>query len=186
MQVGLLRHGEVEGGPRFNGHTDARLTGRGWARMHETAAAHGPWDRVFSSPLDRCAGFARNYARRHALPLVVDERLREMHFGAWEGRSMAAIEAGGGGAALARFWRDPERHPPPGAEPLADFRARVLAAWTDITAAPGEGRSLVVTHGGVIRVLLCHLQGRPAADLALFQVAPASLHLVTVAPCAGT
>ncbi|MGH8587449.1 MAG: histidine phosphatase family protein [Gammaproteobacteria bacterium] len=79
------------------------------------------------SPLARCADFARALARRRSIPLEVNEDLREMHFGTWEGRTAAELMERYP-EALSRFWRDPLNHPSPGAEPLARLRARTLAA----------------------------------------------------------
>lgn len=108
---------------------------------------------VITSPLARCADFARALARRHALTLQVDARLRELDFGAWEGRTADEIEQAAPGA-LRRFYADPWRHGPPAGESLEHLSARVLAAWREGCAL--RGRALVITHGGPIRVILCH------------------------------
>ncbi len=178
-RIGLLRHGEVAGGARFRGHRDDPLTAAGWDQMWAALRGAGRWERVVSSPLVRCAAFARAFARRHGLPLALDERLMEMYFGRWEGRSAAALLATDA-EALTRFWQDPEGCPPPGGEPLARFRARVLAAWRDVLAAHAGRRVLLVTHGGVIRVLLAHLRSQPPARLLDIEVGHGSLHRIDI------
>ena len=80
--------------------------------------------------------------------------------------------------ALARFWEDPWQHTPPAGESLAQLRARVLAAWQDIVAA--RSTTLVVTHGGPIRVIHCHVWGRPPARLLEIDVPLASLRRLLV------
>lgn len=175
MVVGLLRHGEARGGPRFRGRTDDPLTAAGWEQMHATIAADHRWNRVISSPLARCAEFAGVLARRDSLPLTFDVRLQEMHFGAWEGRTAAELMAEAP-EALTQFWSDPSTYAPPGGEPLADFRQRVLDVWSDIVTAHAGQRVLVVTHAGVIRVLLCHLLQQPPAQLQVFEVSHGGLH----------
>lgn len=180
MQVGLLRHGEVEGGACFRGSTDDLLTGRGWQQMWDAVAeANPPWRLIVASPLARCAAFAQRLARRRGLPLSLDERLREMHFGTWEGRTAAELMAADAGA-LERFWRDPVRHGPPGAEPLTDFRARVLSVWHEIQGRHADEDVLLVTHGGVIRVLLCHFRGHPLERLLDFEVGHGTLQRIRV------
>lgn len=178
LRVGLLRHGEVEGGSRFRGHTDDALTAIGLQQMH--AATDGKhWDRVISSPLTRCAAFANAFADRHSLPLTFDARLKEMYFGIWEGCTAAelmAIDAD----ALIRFWNAPDKYPPPCGEPLARFQARVLDAWNDIVIGHAGQRVLVVTHGGVIRALLCHVLKQPLAQLQTFEVEHGGLYGVRV------
>lgn len=178
MRVGLLRHGEVNGGSRFRGHTDDALTSIGLQQMR--AATDGRhWSQVVSSPLVRCAAFANAFARQHSLPLTFDPRLREMHFGMWEGRSASELMAEDP-EALTRFWRDPDSHPPPGGEPLAGFQARVLDAWKDLTSGRIGKRVLVVTHGGVIRILLCHVFAVPVPRWHEFDVPHGKLHGVHI------
>ncbi len=157
----LLRHGEVIGGTRFRGRSDDPLTPKGWRQM-ETALASPRWTQVVTSPLRRCADFARDWGARHQLPVTVEPRLAELDFGAWEGRTPAEVHARWP-AALARFWNDPWQHPPPEGEDLTAFSQRVQAAWRDWHSQPGD--ILFVTHGGVIRMLLAHLHDWPRQRL---------------------
>ncbi len=174
MRISLLRHGEVEGGAAFHGRTDVPLSEVGWRQM-ERAVADGRWASIWASPLERCAAFAERLAERLGAPLRLDDRLTEIDFGAWEGQSAAEVMARNGEEALARFWEDPQRHPPPGGEGLEAFEARVLDVWEEILDS-GAGPVLVVTHGGVIRLLRCRLEGRPLSELLRLEVAYASLH----------
>lgn len=128
--IALLRHGETEGGARFRGSTDDPLSLAGWEQMR-IAVGKEPWQRIVASPLKRCAEFADGLAARLGIPLEIDDRLREMHFGGWEGKTAAELMESDG-EALTRFWRDPASYTPPGAEPLRDFQVRVLAAWSDL------------------------------------------------------
>lgn len=179
MSVGLLRHGEVEGGSRFRGHTDDPLTPAGLAQMYAALADSDRWDRVISSPLIRCAEFASAFARQSSLPLTFDTRLKEIHFGRWEGRSAAELMTEDP-EALARFWRDPDAYPPPSGESLAHFRARVLDVWNDILSAYADQHVLIVTHGGVIRVLLCHVFQVSVSRWHEFEVTHGQLHSVHI------
>lgn len=157
--IALLRHGETQGGAGFRGSTDDLLTARGRKQM-EAAAGALPWDRIVTSPLKRCTEFAEPLAARLKLPMEIDERLREMHFGDWEGRSAAELLESAGNA-LTRFWHDPASYTPPGAESLRDFQARVLAAWDELRRSVNGGRVLVVGHGGPMRTILCAVLGHP-------------------------
>lgn len=178
--IHLLRHGEADGGARYRGTTDDALTAAGWEQMWAAVNADVRWDGIVTSPLRRCAEFARALARQRSIPLTFDERLAEMHFGAWEGRSAAELMSTDP-QALARFWDDPATHTPPGAEPLARFAARVLAAWHGIVRDHPGRRILLITHGGVIRVILCHVLGRPVERLLDFDVGHAALYRVRAA-----
>lgn len=178
-RVDLLRHGETQAGSVYLGRSDAPLSEHGFRQMDRALVDAPHYHAVLSSPLSRCASFAQNYAQRHGLPLHVDARFREMDFGAWDGRSAAEIAAADP-VALENFWRDPVAFTPPQAEPLLSFQARVLAAWRELPARyPGQ-RLLLVTHGGVMRIILCHLQQRPLAELLNLSVPHAALHQVIV------
>jgi alpha-ribazole phosphatase len=179
LRVGFLRHGEVEGGNRFRGHTDDPLTSAGLSQMFAAIADSDRWDRVISSPLIRCAAFSSAFARQNALPLSFDTRLKEIDFGVWEGRSAAELMAEAP-EALTRFWRDPDRYPPPGGESLAHFQARLLDAWHNILSAHAGQRLLIVTHGGVIRVLLCHVFEVDVSRWHEFEVLHGQLHHVHI------
>lgn len=154
--IDLLRHGEPVGGRKFRGSVDDPLSEKGWAQMRAAVGNQCPWQAIISSPLARCADFAREVAERHGVPLSLDEGLREISFGAWDGRAVADIEAEQP-EALSRFWRDPENHPPPDGEPLDAFYGRVASTWTKILEQASGRQVLVVTHGGVIRMVLCYL-----------------------------
>lgn len=159
-RIDLIRHGEPEGGPMFRGSKDDPLSRQGWQQM-EQAMADGPaWDVVLSSPLKRCQQFAATVAARQRLPLQIDERLREIAFGEWEGLTAAAIETKYPGQ-LSRFWADAEANPPPQGELLSTFQSRVLAAWDHWTERLAGQNVLLVCHGGVIRVILGQVLGIP-------------------------
>lgn len=162
--VDLLRHGEPEGGVRYRGARDDPLSPRGWEQMRLAVDGQAPWDVIVSSPLRRCAEFAEELSRRCQLPMEIEHGLREISFGAWEGLTPAEV-AVTAPEAQDRFWRDPETYPPPGAEPLTEFAARVGRAWQDLLERHGERHVLVVSHGGVIRMVLCQLLEMPLQRL---------------------
>lgn len=178
-RIDLLRHGETQGGSRFRGSTEDPLTAVGLEQMKSATSRAQCWDRVVSSPMVRCAEFARVFSRQRSLPLDFDERLKEIHFGAWEGRTAAELMAEAP-EPLARFWSDPDKHPPPGGEPLARFRARVLDAWSDIVSLYAGQRVLVVSHGGVIRVLLCRVLEWPVTRMHELDIEHGGLYTVRV------
>ncbi len=158
--VDLIRHGEPVGGPRYRGQVDDPLSERGWAQMWRAVGAEPPWSRVVSSPLTRCHAFALALGERFGLPVSSDERLKEVRFGAWEGRSRPQIAAEDPDL-LRRFYHDPVANRPEGAEPLDAFTRRVVAGWEDWVAAHGGEHTLMVVHAGVIRAVLGHILGIP-------------------------
>lgn len=154
--VDLLRHGEPVGGSRYRGQRDDPLNDKGWEQMRAVVGDHRPWDRIVSSTLLRCSEFARELSTRHARPLELDDRLKEIGFGAWEGRTAAELRAENPGA-FERFTSDPVAHRPAGAESLDDFCARVMAAWNEVLARHAGQRVLIVAHAGVMRMVLCNV-----------------------------
>jgi alpha-ribazole phosphatase len=177
--IDLLRHGEVEGGVCFRGSTDHPLTAEGWAQMWTAVGNEVHWNRIVTSPLARCADFARALSRYRSILLEINEDLRELHFGAWEGRTVAELMAEHT-EALTRFWQDPLNHPPPGAEPLAQLQARTLAAWNALIARYPSQHLLLITHGGPVRILLCHVLGKPLDRLLEIDVTHAALYRLCV------
>jgi alpha-ribazole phosphatase len=172
MRLHLLRHGEVEGGARYFGRTDVALSERGWQQM-QAAVAGGSWDLIVSSPLRRCADFAQALARKLGVHCRLDEDLREMSFGDWEGRAASELLQTDA-EPVQRFWSDPSTHAPPGGEPLAELHARVMKACRRIVAA-GHEHVLLVTHGGPIRLLYAAQSGIPLAALLRIEVPHAAL-----------
>jgi len=182
--VDLLRHGETVGGPCFRGSIDDALTENGWSQMDavigkEMINGTRIWDRIISSPLQRCSAFAHKFGQQYSLPVHLDTRFKEMHFGCWEGRTAAELMSTDEDA-LTQFWNDPIQNTPPEAEPLLEFNQRVLSAWADLLRDYQGERILLVTHGGVIRVLLCHAQQRPIKQLLDIDVKHAALKQLRV------
>ena len=129
----------------------------------------GNWDRVVTSPLQRCRQFADQVSRDKHLPLVQEAGIREIGFGEWEGQPVDKIWREQ--QALCENWaRDPERHSPPGGEPYKEFRSRVLNS-IDRLAHQFNGESLLlVTHGGVIKILLTIANGWPPSRMVSLMV----------------
>lgn len=175
----LMRHGEPVGGRKYRGQMDDPLSDKGWTQMREAVGDHCPWQSVVSSPLLRCAEFARELAARHKLPLVIDHRLMELGFGAWEGRSPDELTAENPDI-LMKFRRDPIAHAPPGAEPLAAFQRRVLAAWDAMLESHGGKHVLVVAHAGVIRMMVAHVLNAPLKHLFRLRVSNACISRIRV------
>ncbi|USR41432.1 alpha-ribazole phosphatase family protein [Ectopseudomonas hydrolytica] len=164
LELELLRHGETEQGGGLRGSLDDALTEQGWAQLRAAVQGAGPWDRLISSPLQRCARFAEEVAADQALPLHYEPGLQELHFGDWEGRSAAQLMETHA-EALGQFWADPYTFTPPNGEPLLQFEARVLAALQGLALAHAGQRLLLITHGGVMRLLLARARGLPRQDL---------------------
>ena len=179
LRLDLLRHGETELGGGLRGSLDDALTEKGWTQMREAVSGQGPWDRLVSSPLQRCARFAEELSTQRDLPVSLDKNLQELHFGAWEGQSAAALMETDA-EALGLFWADPYGFTPPQGEPVSDFSARVLAAVMRLYAAHAGERVLLVSHGGVMRLLLARARGLPREQLLNVEVVHGALFSLIV------
>ena len=177
--IDLLRHGEPVGGARYRGRIDDPLSEKGWSEMWIAVGDHRPWDAVVSSPLSRCSAFAQELGTRHALPVALEPRFREISFGDWEGRTAEDLMRSDRDVLL-RFWRDPVAHPPPGAESLNAFRERVLAAWSQLIVNHQGKHLLLVCHGGVIRMIVSHVLEMPVNGMFRVVVPTASMTRIRV------
>lgn len=179
--VYLLRHGACEGGQIFRGSTDSALSPQGRAQVQQvlgTLTAAAP-DAVWSSPLARCSEPARAFCAEHDLPLLEEPALAEIHFGQWEGQPVSLIGQREP-ERISRFWRDPAAFPPPDGETMADFQARVVAVWQQLLTRQRGKTTLVLTHGGVIRLILAQMLGMPIRPLSYLHVPHACLSHIAV------
>lgn len=181
VQLDLLRHGETELGGGLRGSLDDALTTLGWTQMRDAVTGQGPWDRIVSSPLQRCALFARELSEQLDLPVSFDKDLQELHFGAWEGQSAAALMEADE-QALGLFWADPYAFTPPDGEPVLEFSARVLSAVSRLQRDFAGQRVLVICHGGVMKLLLAQARGMPREQLLQVPVIHGALFGLQVGP----
>jgi glucosyl-3-phosphoglycerate phosphatase len=149
----LVRHGETDWNRdhRWQGNSDPPLNERGREQARRLAATLDPPDRIYASDLARARDTAEIIAERLGLPVILDERLRERGFGAWEGLTIVEIEARF--AADHARWRAGDGPGAADAEPFEVFAARVGSFLQEVLERhPGE-EVLIVAHGGTIRVI---------------------------------
>ncbi|ETR94968.1 histidine phosphatase family protein [Acinetobacter lactucae] len=169
FSIDLLRHGESQYSHTLRGHLDDELTAKGWQQMQSTIeqVENHPWEVIVSSSLKRCACFAEQLAKTNELPLVLNHDLKEMYFGEWEGVSTQQIYETSP-ELLANFWQKPSQYCPPRAETLMQFQTRVVKGFKDLLVymqSQNMQHALVVTHGGVIKLLACLARQQPLDDL---------------------
>jgi broad specificity phosphatase PhoE len=135
----LVRHGETDWNAdgRLQGQTDRPLSdfGRRQARQLADELADEELEAIYSSNLSRARETAEIVGERLGLPVELDADLREKDWGTWEG--LTAVE------------RDRVEFV---GESTEAHQERTLRALRRISAChPGNGRVLVVTHGGSMR-----------------------------------
>lgn len=161
-RIFLQRHGAVDSAwqGRIYGALDVPLSARGRAEGERAAERLAGIDlaAVISSGLARAEHGAACLRATRRTERIDDPALRELERGEWAGLTLSELERRSPGAWEA-WGRAPDTSRPPGGESLIDLHARVrprIAAW----ARPHAGRALaIVTHGWVIRVLVCEALG---------------------------
>lgn len=179
MRLLLARHAPTDwnGKGRYQGHQDIALgiTGREQAALLSKRLAGERIDEVHASDLRRAGETAGAVAAARGLSVNADPRLRELHFGDWEGLTRDEIRQNYP-EALAAWEAEPLRVAPPGGETLAQLAERVGAFLAGLARGEGPERTvLVVGHNGSLQVLICLALGLSPLFRWKFSLKPASL-----------
>jgi alpha-ribazole phosphatase len=156
----LIRHPEPAVRGICYGSLDVPLSEAGIRHAHDIAEALAaePFAAIYTSPLQRCAETARLLAEGRECPLETLDALRELNFGRFEGRTFDDLMRDY--PDLYRRWMgSPTEVEFPGGESFATMRRRVLAAAGELHARHAGQKIALVTHGGVIRILLTEAYG---------------------------
>lgn len=165
---GLLRHGLTEWNEqkRVQGSMDSPLSKNGqeqtriWAGYLHRLHARDNWQRIMASDLGRVRQTVAILNETLNLPTHFDERLREMHWGDWEGRRTKNVRE-----QCSATIHEQEQlgwdFRPPGGESRKEVLQRAHAALHDSTARWPEENILVVCHLGVIKCLVYASVGSP-------------------------
>jgi probable phosphoglycerate mutase len=153
-----IRHGETTWNvdTRLQGHLDIPLNEVGLrqaSHLAQALAQRDTVDAIYASDLSRAHATASAIAQAMGQTVAVHAGLRERHFGVFQGRTFAQIEAELPEHALQWRKRVPEWTPPGGGESLVTLRERILKT-VDELAAQHKGQQIVlVAHGGVMDIL---------------------------------
>lgn len=174
IRLVLVRHGQaLDVTGRCVGSTDVPLSDAGAEAMRRLMRSPAEWaglipggiPRVVSSDLRRASASAEKVAAVLGTTIERDARLRELHFGEWDGRLWSDIEHGDP-VRLARWMESWTRVVPPGGESVEELRARATRWLGDALQPRGVDRGIVVvSHAGWIRAAICQLLGREVARM---------------------
>ena len=162
MKLYLVRHGETELNVKkvYYGRTDCGLTEKGkeQAVSLKTAFADIPLDLVLESPLKRAKTTADLLLGEKEVPRLEDDRLKELDFGGWEGKSYRELQ----GDPLYEEWcREWKTTRPPRGESFLDLAERVRSFYADLLNREEE-QVLIVAHHAVLQQLMaCLLEAEP-------------------------
>ena len=192
LQVYLLRHGEalgnVQGG--YYGRTDCPLTAKGrqqaeraGATLRELRAAGPGRDLLLlTSPLERARHTAEIVREAAGLDgaFLVEPDWQEIDFGRWEKRHYQDI-AREEPAAWQSLCDDWQAFCYPQGESFRVFSERVIAAWQkwQLLASRQQKDILVVSHGGVLKVIRLFAEARPWDDFWRLRILPGELQVMS-------
>jgi broad specificity phosphatase PhoE len=157
----LLRHGLPEGDQCLRGQVDFAITSKGLQQMQQATSRLKPLNAIHSSPLKRCADFARQFARQQKIPLKLEKSLMEYDFGDWDGKPYAQLWQEDG-QALGNFFERPWANTPPNGETAQHFASRLDHYWQELIDKHQGQAILICCHGGVIRHILARILGLSA------------------------
>lgn len=175
----IVRHGETawnaEG--RVQGQLDVPLSQTGLAQADAVARALAEdcFDALYSSDLVRVRLTAAPSAERLGLPLWCDARLRERHYGVFQGLTYAEAKVRLP-ADYARFKAKAPDYAFGSGESLHGFSERVIAYFEALCERHRGERLLVFTHGGVLEMLFRHATGRGLSTPRDFEIPNAALN----------
>ncbi len=182
-QLCIVRHGETAWNAehRVQGQLDIPLNEIGLRQAQSVGLAlRGErFDAIYSSDLSRARQTAEPIANFLSMKLVIEQDLRERHYGIFERLTYAEVRQKYP-EDYARFEaRDPEYAFRTG-ESLRDFSARSIAIVSKIVKQ-NEGKSILVfTHGGVLDKLYRHITGLPLSAERNFGIPNAGLNRIEI------
>lgn len=168
-KIYLIRHGQTDSNKSktFQGRTDTLLNDVGVIQAQKLASYFEQihLDAVYCSCLKRAQMTAQPIADSHKLPIYTEADLQEVAFGDWEGMDYEAINAKWPGQ-IDMFFEKPGEVVPPHAEGFAAAQKRAVSVLHKIIEKEGHEKDIaIVSHGGVIRLLICELLGIPLNNL---------------------
>lgn len=177
----VVRHGVTEWNRegRWQGRLDPPLSGDGHREARLVAARIAADDdlrpaRIVSSTLSRASETAQAIGRECGLPVEPDPRLMEIGAGEWEGHTHDELERTD--AERYRAWRTAETEVrPPGGEPIDDAIGRIRELVDELGSAHGPWPIVLVSHGGILRILANVLFELPGAWMWSLDVDNASI-----------
>jgi len=153
-----IRHGETAWNveTRLQGHLDIPLNDTGLLQADRLARAltgREAVDAIYASDLSRAHTTAQALAHAMGQAVRLHEGLRERHFGVFQGRTFAEVEAEWPEHAVQWRKRTPEWTPPGGGESLLRLHERIVNTVNELAVQHTGQQVVLVCHGGVLDIL---------------------------------
>jgi len=157
----LMRHGETDWNRegRVMGRHQVELNAKGRAQVEAAArfAESIRPDLIVTSPLRRARQSAEIIAAGlGGVEIVEEPEIAEVLYGRWEGMTYHELVED---PHYLEYRKSPIEHPTPGGETIPEVQARGVAAVARAVSAHANQRILFVSHGDIIRTVLCHFMG---------------------------
>jgi probable phosphoglycerate mutase len=169
MNLYMVRHGQTAASRenRFSGSSDPPLTAVGEAMAEAFAQAYASmkWDAIYTSPMRRARQTAEPLSRLTGVRAIVEDGLKEIDYGEWEGLRQADVKQRWP-EAFEHWADDVASRGTPGGETAFHVAARAMRVVEAIRYRHGEGNVLIVSHKATLRVITCALLG---LDVRLFR-----------------
>lgn len=164
----IVRHGQSLGNLKggFAGHTDYPLSdlGKKQARMTADYLKDEHIDAVLSSALTRAKETAEPIAADRGLTVIPRTDLMEMNFGDWEGMPLDEVEAKYPGS-ITGWKTEMFKTVCPGGESMVECYDRAVHALHAAAEEYKDRDICIVSHGALIKCMLCHLHGWEIIDI---------------------
>jgi len=184
----LIRHAETDAAKKklLVGSTDVDACEEGLeklARFKRVLKSYGP-EEWYCSPMKRALQTAGKLFDICGLDqeVRVDARLREINFGRWEMRSFTEISLSD--PDIIDDWVEYDSFVFPEGDAVADFQSRVADVFSALCRLPAK-EVCVVTHGGVVRTMICLALGQIPKNYLLYNVRPGTLTVLDLYPEGG-
>ena len=156
-QFYLIRHGETDWNRKglYTGQSDIPLNNNGRMQAQQTATDLQKLQPsiIYSSDLQRAVETAQIISQTLHVPIFLDNRLREIHQGEWEGLHEMEIKTRFEEEFRSRL-EDPLSVAPPGGETIGDVLVRVSGAVKDMLKQHPTKKITVVAHGVVLAMMI--------------------------------
>jgi broad specificity phosphatase PhoE len=181
----LMRHGETDWNRegRVMGRNPIELNARG--RAQAEAAARFVQDirpdLIVTSPLVRARQTAEIMSAGLGTVEIIEEPdIAEVQYGRWEGMVYQELIAD---PYYAEYRKSPVENPTPGGESIPQVQTRGVGAVLGALGRHPGRRVMFVSHGDIIRTVLCHFMGLELAYFSRLRIDNASISTIQVAIC---